>query len=261
MIVRNPLKSEQFAFDSGVQSLFVQASTDKGVLLLHSYTSNPLEFKELAQFLIKKGFTVYAPLLPGHGTHPDDLIGKTLEDWHRSVEQAYDYLAKRVRRVYVVGNSFGGNLAIHLAAQRHPALVGLISLGTPVRVRWQRLSKFLIALMHRVKKYHVVHFRDQQLVAQLKSKGIYPLMPLKSLQQFFSGLDLTVQKLARVTVPALVVQSSRDRVTDPRSAEWIYQHLGTEKKELLWVDGTTHALVVHDKRRLLYQAILRFLNA
>src|SRR3989344_9202589 len=59
-----------------------------GALLVHGFTSSPYEFTDLANYLAKKGFTVYAPLMKGHGTSPENLATTNDEDWLNSVRLA-----------------------------------------------------------------------------------------------------------------------------------------------------------------------------
>ena len=44
-----------------------------GVLLVHGYTGSPASMRPWAEYLNQRGFTVRVPLLPGHGTKPEDL--------------------------------------------------------------------------------------------------------------------------------------------------------------------------------------------
>ena len=75
-----------------------------GILLIHGFTSSPLDFKPMAEYLAKKNITVLAPLLKGHGTSPENLATTTDEDWFKSVEDAYHRLRKEVKYVFVAGH-------------------------------------------------------------------------------------------------------------------------------------------------------------
>jgi len=44
-----------------------------GFVLLHGFTATTTEVKPLAERLHHEGYTISAPLLPGHDSHPDDL--------------------------------------------------------------------------------------------------------------------------------------------------------------------------------------------
>jgi len=74
------------------KAIFFPRSSDVGVLLLHSYTSTPYEFADLAMYLADKDITAYVPTIAGHGTTPDDLAKTTIDDWQKSAEDAYLFL-------------------------------------------------------------------------------------------------------------------------------------------------------------------------
>ncbi|MBF0396089.1 MAG: alpha/beta fold hydrolase, partial [Desulfobacterales bacterium] len=98
--------------------ILLHGKTNKiGILLIHGYMAAPLEVKELATYLWKKGFWVYAPRLSGHGTSPDDLAQKSYIDWINSVDEGYAILSNICNNVVVGGFSTGAGLALDLAAR------------------------------------------------------------------------------------------------------------------------------------------------
>ncbi|MHC4377365.1 MAG: alpha/beta hydrolase [Planctomycetota bacterium] len=88
------------------------------VLLLHGYSSSPRDWAGLPEALATAGWAVHVPLLPGHGTHPEDLAATTNADLRTAVRAEFDALAARHERVVVAGFSMGGALATELAAER-----------------------------------------------------------------------------------------------------------------------------------------------
>lgn len=96
-----------------------------GVLVIHGITGSPGSVRELASAFAAAGFTVQAPLLPGHGTVLEELLVTRWADWSAAVEEAYMDLAARCDRVVVAGLSMGGTLACWLSARR-PDIAGLV---------------------------------------------------------------------------------------------------------------------------------------
>src|ERR1035437_5524360 len=78
---------------------------DRGILLLHGFAGTPPEMRPLAEELGRRGFTVYAPLLAGHGTSPEELEKTGHRDWIRSANEALDQLHTRCRLLGVAGQS------------------------------------------------------------------------------------------------------------------------------------------------------------
>jgi hypothetical protein len=75
--------------DVGAPFLIKGRSRKMGVVLIHGYMAAPLEMKELAVYLGRRGVWVYVPRLKGHGTSPDDLAQRTYRDWMDSVDCGY----------------------------------------------------------------------------------------------------------------------------------------------------------------------------
>ncbi|MDQ3898118.1 MAG: alpha/beta fold hydrolase, partial [Actinomycetota bacterium] len=80
-------------------------SARPGALLLHGLTGSTQSVAGLAAALVAAGFEVEAPVLPGHGTSPDELAGCGWDDWVAAAEAAYGRLALPV---LAVGLSMGG---------------------------------------------------------------------------------------------------------------------------------------------------------
>src|SRR2546428_5976498 len=85
-------------------------------LLLHGLTGSPAEVRPVGEALAAAGFRAFGPLLPGHGTRPDDLDVITRAEMIEAARNAFLSL-KGSRRVYLCGLSMGALLAIHLAAK------------------------------------------------------------------------------------------------------------------------------------------------
>jgi carboxylesterase len=132
--------AEAFAFPGG----------DVGVLLLHGFTGSPQGLRPWGEALRDDGHTILCPLLPGHGTHVEDLTGARPADWVAASEAALADLTGRCRTVVICSLSFGSALALHLAAIRPEQVAGLITVNAVLyhkeRHLWLLpLLKFLVA--------------------------------------------------------------------------------------------------------------------
>ncbi len=80
--------------------------------MLHGLISSPYELRTIAKHLNDHCFNVIAPLLPGHGTRPGDMLEVSRNDWRDAVEYAIDELSKDSNEIYIFGISTGGALAV-----------------------------------------------------------------------------------------------------------------------------------------------------
>lgn len=123
-ILQNPhLKGDSFLWENG----------PIGVLLLHGLTATTAEVRILARELHDRGYTVMGPLLPGHGTQPEELNKVSWEDWAWTAEASYQHLATLCPTVFVGGESTGAALALHLASA-HEEIGGVLCYAPAIKL-------------------------------------------------------------------------------------------------------------------------------
>mgnify|MGYP006290351203 FL=1 len=105
-----------------------------GVVVVHGYMAAPEEVRGLADDLQRRGYSVYAPRVKGHGTAPEDLARQTYRDWIQSVEEAYALMACHCRHVVLGGFSNGAGLALEVAS-RVPEIKGVFAVSPPLRLQ------------------------------------------------------------------------------------------------------------------------------
>src|SRR5689334_17928637 len=109
---------------------FMEGTNGKGVLLVHGLTGAPAEMKLVAKQLHRKGYSVYAPLLAGHGIDTKTLVRTHWQDWQQSVEEAAGILAAQTQEVFAAGICVGGKLAM-MAAHRYPSIFRAVAIYSP----------------------------------------------------------------------------------------------------------------------------------
>jgi len=116
----------------------------RGVLLTHGLLDSPYFMRHLAAFFQRSGFRVMAPLLPGHGTQPGDLLGMDWREWARAVRYGAECLAAEADELYLAGYSAGAALSL-LHGVRDDRVRGLFlfspALEISPRARWANLHR------------------------------------------------------------------------------------------------------------------------
>jgi carboxylesterase len=193
-----------------------------GVLVSHGFTSNPTSVRSLAEAFAAAGFAVSLPRLPGHGTHPDDLVPTRWDDWVAAIEEAYGKLAAEVDRVVVVGLSLGASL-VALVAARHPEVAGLVAVNGAFDPDLAGMVPLLEA-----------ELADGETMSAIGSdiaqpggfESSYPVTPLRAMISLLEGVrDDVAPALVNVRCPTLVFTSVNDHVVPPVSSDHLAAHV------------------------------------
>jgi len=111
---------DQREADSGVikgaETIDLQEEGSRGVLLLHGFGDTPQTLSLLALRLHKAGYSVLAPLLPGHGRSLREFTKSNADQWIAAATSSLRELRSRSSDTSIVGLSMGGALAVLLAA-------------------------------------------------------------------------------------------------------------------------------------------------
>jgi carboxylesterase len=223
-----------------------------GTLLIHGYTGSAAETRPMGEFPAGRGLTIRCPLLPGHGTTPEDLTRIRWQSWASEVETALEALYRRCDEVFVGGLSLGSLLSLWLGV-KHPEIAGLIPISPPSRLN-NRLFGLVPALRH-VMRYNPLQDATGDLVdpAGVERMWSYDELPLwgagevHALQQRVRGV------LPQIRQPILIFQGRHDTALAPDSAQILYDGVSSEDKQLIWLESSGHNVLVDAERQAVWQ--------
>lgn len=228
-----------------------------GCLLIHGFTGTPKEMRWLGEYLSGQGHSVLAVRLAGHATQLQDMVRTRWQDWLASVEDGWNLLRCNVDRVYVMGLSLGGALAL-IAAARYP-VTGVVAISAPYSLDYDwriRYARLFSAFIPRVGKGP----SDWRNPEAARTHVDYPYFPTRSIAELNNALIELRRCLPQITVPALLVHSLQDESVLPRDAESIYAALGSRDKQLMWIENSGHVIIREPQRAIAFQAIADFLR-
>jgi carboxylesterase len=211
----------------------------------------------MGEYLGNLGYTIMGVRLAGHATQPDDMLRTQWQDWLSSVEDGYYLLKGCVDQVFVMGLSMGGILSILFASQ-HP-VSGVVAMSTPYALPDDPRLPFLQTLswlMPKVKKGP----SDWHNLEAGKDHVDYPYFPTCAIIQLRDLLAEMRSALPKVHVPVLLIHSKQDTGVAPHNAEQILAAIGSQDKQLLWVENSGHVIPREPDRFLAFKAANEFIQ-
>lgn len=240
----------------GCEDIRLEATGDRAVLLLHGFGDTPQTLSYLAPVLHRAGFTVHAPLLPGHGRSMEDFKASSADEWLDASRTALRALSAEYGSVGVCGLSMGGALAILLAAEQRD--IRALTLIAPYVA--MPLSLTVAAVLYRLwgPFVGVVEARGeasiQDKAEQAKNLG-YGETTGRLLNQLWRLGRHARRAAPDVRVPTLVIQSREDNRIHPRIAERLVARIGASEKELVFVHGAGHIITVDHGRDAVFAEV------
>lgn len=221
-----------------------------GILLIHGFTATTAEVRLIAEKLHQAGYTAAAPLLPGHGTDPEDLNRSTWQMWLEKVKQFYEDLSRECSQVFVVAESMGSLLALELAVQ-HPEIKDLLLFAPALKVPKLWLSGFLVPFMDYLKK------SDEDDGLPWKGYNVYPVRAAVEMLK----LQKRVQKhLAEIKTPTIVFTGEYDQSITPDAADIVMKGLGSTDKKLVHMAESPHCILLDGELDLAFDEIVNFIK-
>lgn len=244
---------------AGAESFTLVGTNGRAVLLLHGSGDTPQTLRYLGERLNAAGYTVHAPLLPGHGRSPRDFGQVTAAAYLTAAHDALDELRGREPWIAVAGLSMGGALAAQLAAKAEDvrALVLLAPyLLPPSLVRWTAHTSGLWGLVQPYvaargdSSVHDAAARDASF-----AYGVFSPAALRALIRTAQAGRLA---LSQVTAPTLVVNSREDNRIPEGLATAALADLRAPT-ERHWVSGCGHVITVDLCKDAVAEVVLGFL--
>jgi carboxylesterase len=241
----------QYEVRQGNEPFIISSENDTaGVLLMHGFTASPWEVKELGEHLSEYGMTVYGPLIPGHGTTPEDLRKTRWQDWYEAANMSFNMLKQDFDCVYVGGMSTGSLLALKLALEYD--VCGIISIGTPIYFQdWK--AKFAW-----IGKY-VIPYTKVKLSDDLK-QFYYDKRPTAAVAELYELVGTIKNRLHEIKEPIILLHSLEDRTIKPESSQYISDNIGSERKTLVWVEHGEHVILKDSQRKEVFASIIDFMQ-
>jgi carboxylesterase len=237
-----------------------------GVLILHGFGSSLDTVSGLEAPLKALGLPIRMPILRGHGQpSPEAMRGVTWHDWMIDAEAALEDLATEADRAIVIGHSLGGLIALTLAADHVDKVDSLVLAAAAIQFTSPlapgRPFYFLVPLLALfLRRWDTPPIYADPALAERDIN--YRWTPGDALCSLLEFSQATRHRLPEVWAPALIMQSRRDTIVTPESAEIIYYGISTppDEKRIVWFEITEHGMFCDCERETAIRATVDYVR-
>lgn len=243
----------------GAEGFTLEGTSERSLLLLHGFGDTPQTLRYLGGRLHAAGFTVHAPLLPGHGRGLRDFAAASAEDYLRHARAELARVRASSTWLGVIGLSMGGALAAQLAAEFHDVrALALLApyLTPPARVAFvgRTAPLWAVAVPYLEGRGGDASVHDP--VAR-EASFAYGMFPPSAVRALCATAAAGRRALSSVRVPTLVVNSREDNRIPSELAETATAALAGPA-ERHWVTGCGHVITVDYCRDAVAALVLDF---
>lgn len=230
------------------------------ILILHGWGKTGAAYSEIQKLFEKRGYSVFAPDLPGFGA---EKMSKPVMDVDDYVAWVLAYLRRnKLKKVILIGHSFGGRIGAKLTAFDSELVEKLILTGAPLIRRPLTIKKkILVAVSSTGKKmfvYGPAPLTKAMRYVLYRVIGEWDYYKANTLRETLTNIvneDL-FPVLHKITRPTLLVWGGNEITVPVKDAEDIAKEIPHAK--LMIVPDATHKLP-YENPKAFADAVLDFL--
>ncbi|CAB4539845.1 unannotated protein [freshwater metagenome] len=210
-----------------------------------------------AEYLNQHGYTVTVPLLPGHGTRPEDLNLVKWQEWPAKVENDLNLLLQSCEKVFICGLSMGGGTTLNVATRYSQQLAGIILVNPMIHVKL--VPHQLAWVISRFQK-----MRDS-VGDDIKRPGItewgYDSLPAVGVYQLLKMLSYTRKRLHDVTAPLQLFHSVEDHTLPVTNTEIIMAGVNSREKNRIELVNSYHVATLDYDQEIIFENSRLFIES
>lgn len=246
------------------------------VMVVHGLGEHIRRYEHVAKALAVEGYRVVGLDLRGHG----DSEGKPrayVSDIDCLVDDL-DVVTDKILttqgtpRLFLIGHSMGGVLALRLALRQPEKIAGVITSGAALAlgagipapvIRFGKLVARLTPKMPLIRLNTSLISRDMTIVDLYKQD----LLCYQGRVRAGIGFSLvmrgqqTLEAAQQLTPPLLIMHGSADKITVPAYSERLYESAGAGDKTLKIFPGLYHEIFNEPEKREVLKTVVKWLHA
>lgn len=245
------------------------------ILLIHGYAEHAGRYIALAEFLTTRGYGIYAPDLRCHGRSEGekaliDHMDYMLDDLRKLLDVAQG--EHPGRKTFVIGHSMGGLLATCFAILHQDRLAGVVlsgpglMLGGGISPLLRTVSRLLAVLAPRLALQELDSAwlsHDPQIARDYDTDPLNyrGKVMARTGAEMMRKAEWAMQRVHEIRIPLLCLHGGEDKLVDPASSRYIYEHASSADKTLRIFDGLYHEVFNEIGKEEIYQLVADWLDA
>ncbi len=224
------------------------------MLLLHGFTGNSSDVRQLGRFLQKKGYTSYAPHYEGHAAPPEEILKSSPFVWFKEALDGYDFLVEKgYDEIVVAGLSLGGCYALKLSLNRD--VKGIITMCSPMYIKTE--GSMFDGVLEYARNFKKYEGKDETTI----NKEMDVFQPSETLKELQGQIQDVRDHVDEVMDPLLVVQAEQDQMINTDSANIIYNESESDEKDIKWYANSGHVITIDKEKELVFEDVYQFLES
>ncbi len=228
-----------------------------GIMMLHGFGGGTCaDLKYIAKDIFnQKGYSIYIPLLPGFGTHPEQLHKVKVKDWLESLEKEFKFIQDKCDVIIVGGHSIGGVLPFIIAKSHE--INGIFAISAPIGIRG--IGPLIAPLLNIFVKYHAIE--SDQFKRDTNGKWVgYDKIPINIVGKVKELIKQMREILPEIQSPVLLLQGRKDRQIKKKSIDYIYYRVKSLNKKKIWLENNDHPILDSPDHNIIVSEIIKFIE-
>lgn len=244
------------------------------ILVAHGFGEHSGRYGALTECLILHSYSVTSYDHRGHGLS-DGLPGhvESFDEYDDDLEKITASVLTRSqsRRLFLIGHSMGGLIALRHVARMSSALAGaiisapLIEVAVPVPAHKLMIARVGARLAPRLRLDNEINpanlSRDPEVG---RAYAADPLVNRKVSTKWFAEATRAMHEVAewapRITTPILVMHGTEDKLASVDATKRLFERIGSSDKELVIYPGFYHELFNEPEKQEVFKRVTDWLD-
>jgi len=236
------------------EPLFLENKESREIIVfIHGFMGSPRQFDRLAELSHKNGYNALSVLLPGHGGTLREFSSSTYRMWGAHLNSEIERLSECFDKIWLVGHSMGGLLALTVAKRPSKKLRGIFLIASPLELTFLSKEDIKIRLAQVFRDDYV----GESSVPRSTSLAFHALAPMVEVRKLIS---VSKSVLPKIQTPVGAVYSVSDELVSIKTLRILKAGLINSSLEYHVIVDSLHSYYTDEEKQIIDEAVLAFVK-